>query len=154
MKIYRVDAEIVMADQMLLHRNELSQKKTLNFKGAVQTTYVKESYSLSRERVTAMTSVASEKSSSAWNLEFVFKRAGKRVKLSPPSDVTPQWAPKGSYRLEHVIKFCDQIPVQPCAFFPQRHKIFTLDDYSPYLDRSVKEALKKRGYFLLFYLEE
>ena len=34
MKIYGVDPEIVMADQMPLHRNEPSQEKTLNFKGA------------------------------------------------------------------------------------------------------------------------
>ena len=66
---------------------------------------------------------AAEKSSSAPNLEFVFKGAGKRVKLSPPFDVTLQWEPKGSYRLEHVIKFCNQVPAQPCALFPQRRKI-------------------------------
>ena len=69
-----------------------------------------------------MTSVAS--SSSAPDLEFDFKEAGKMVKLRPSSDVTLQWAlqwaPKGSYKLEHVIKFCDQIPAQPCALFPQR----------------------------------
>ena len=45
-----------------------------------------------------ITSVAS--SSSAPNLEFGSKEAGKMAKLSPPSDVTLQWAlqwaPKGS----------------------------------------------------------
>ena len=87
MKVYGVDPEILilMADQMPLRRNEASREKTLNFKGAVQTTYVKESHSLSR--VTVMTSIASEKSSSAPNLEFVFKGAGKKVKLNPPSDI-------------------------------------------------------------------
>ena len=149
MKIYGVDPEIVMADQMLLHRNGSSREKTLNFKGVIQTTYVKEDHSLSRERVTVMTSVSSEKSSSAPNLEFVFKGAGKRVKLSPPSDVTLQWVPKRSYRLDRAIKFCDQVPAQPCAFFLKRRKIFTLDDYSAHLDPSVKEALKKRGCFLI-----
>ena len=134
---------------MTLHRNESSQEKTLSFKEAVQTTYVKENNSLPRERVTVMTSLASEKSLSAPNLEFVFKRVEKRVKLNPPSDVTLQWPSKGSYRLEHVIKFCEQVPAQPCALFPQRRKIFTLDDYSAHLDPSVKEALKKRFNFLI-----
>ena len=89
MKIYRVDPEILilMADQMPLRRNEASREKTLNFKGAVQTTYMKESHSLSLSRVTVMTSIASEKSLSAPNLEFVFKGAGKKVKLNPPSDI-------------------------------------------------------------------
>ena len=90
MKIYVVEPEIVMADQMPLHRNESSQENTLSFKEAVQTTYVKENNSLPRERVTVMTSLASEKSLSAPNLEFVFKRVEKRVKLNPPSDVTLQ----------------------------------------------------------------
>ena len=54
-----------------------------------------------------MTSVASEKSSSAPNLEFVFKGAGKRVHLNSPSDVTLQWVSKGLYKLEDVNKFCD-----------------------------------------------
>ena len=44
-----------MSDQMPLHRNELSNEKTLNFKGATQTTYVKEYHFLSRERITELT---------------------------------------------------------------------------------------------------
>lgn len=69
MKIYGVDLEIVMANQMPLHRNQLSQEKTLNFKGGVQATYMKQNHFLFRERVTVMTSVASEKSQSAPNLD-------------------------------------------------------------------------------------
>lgn len=121
-KLYGTDPEIVMSDQMSLHRNESSNEKTLNFKGASQTTYVKENHSLSRERITAMTSLSSEQQSSAAKLEFVFKGAGKRVKLTPPPGVTVQWAPEGSYRLDHVIKFCEKVPAQPCALFPQKKK--------------------------------
>ena len=138
-----------MSDQMPLHSNESSNVKTLNFKGAPQTTYVKENHSLSRERITAMTSLASGRPFSAPELEFVFKGTSKRVKLNPPSGVTVQWAPKWSYKLEHVMKFCDQVPAQPCVLFPQKCKIFTLDDYSAYLDPAVKESLSKRGYFLV-----
>ena len=93
-----------------------------------------------------MTSVASEKSPSAPNLEFVFKGVGTRVKLNLPSDVSVQWAPKGYYRLEHVLKFINRVvPAQPCALFPQKRKIFTLDDYSAHLHPAVKEALWKKG---------
>ena len=70
------------------------------------------------------------------------------MKLNPLSGVIIQWPPKGSYRLKHVVKFCDQVPAQPCALFPQKCKIFTLDDYSAHLDSAVKESLSKRGYFL------
>ena len=54
-KIYGVDPEIVMSDQMPLHENESSNEKTLSFKSAPQTTYVKENYSLSRKHIIAMT---------------------------------------------------------------------------------------------------
>ena len=67
-----VDPEIIMSDQMLLYRNESSQEKTPNFKGAPQTTYVKENHSLPRERIAAMALL-----SLAPGLEFVFKGAGK-----------------------------------------------------------------------------
>ena len=59
------------------HRNETSNEKTLNFKGATQTTYVKENHSLSKKQITTMTSLASGQRSSAPNLEFVFQRTGK-----------------------------------------------------------------------------
>lgn len=55
--LYGVDQEIAMCNQMSLLLNELSQEKTLNFKDTPQTTYAKENHSLSRERITAMTSL-------------------------------------------------------------------------------------------------
>ena len=81
MKIYGVDSEIVMPNKMQLHRNKLSQEKTLSFKRAVQTTFAKENHTLFQERVTVMTSAASGKSSPALNLEFVFNGVGKRVRF-------------------------------------------------------------------------
>ena len=142
-----------MSDQISSHRNESSNEKTLKFKGAPETAYVKENHSVSRERITAMTSLASGRRFSALELEFVFKGTGKRVTLNSPSGVTVQWAFKGSYRLKHVVKFCDQVPVQLCALFPQKRKIFTLDNYLAHLDPAVKESLSKRGYFLVIFLE-
>ena len=75
-KLYGVDPEIVMSDQTPLHRNESSNKKTPNFKDAAQKTYSKENHSLSRERITAITLLASGRPFSAAELEFVFKGTG------------------------------------------------------------------------------
>ena len=96
-----------------------------------------------------MTSVASNKTASSPNLEFIFKGVGKRVKLNVPNNVSVQWDPKGSYRLEHVLKFIEKVPAQACPLFPEKRKIFTLDDYSAHLHPEVKKALKKKGYFLV-----
>ena len=65
-----------MTDQMSLHHNESTEQKTLNFKGASQSRYVKENDSLSREGITVMTSAASNKTASSSNLEVVFRGVG------------------------------------------------------------------------------
>ena len=96
-----------------------------------------------------MTSVASNKTALSPNLEFLFKGVGKRVKLNVPNNVSVQCAPKGSYRLEHVLTFIEKVPAQPCPIFPRKHEIFTLDDYFVHLHPEVKEALKKKSYFLV-----
>ena len=87
-KHYGTDPEIIMSDQMKLHRKESSEQKTLNFKDASQSTYIKENHSLSREKITVMTSVASNKMASSPNLEFTFKGVGKRVKLNVSNNVS------------------------------------------------------------------
>ena len=70
---------------------------------------------------------------------------GKGVKLNVPNNVSVQWAPKGSYRLEHVLKSIKKVPAQPCSFFAGKGKIFTLDDYSTHLHPEVKEAIKRKA---------
>ena len=91
-KLYGDDPEIIMSDQMPLNPNESSELKTLNFKGASQSTYVKENHPLSRERITVKTASSS-------NLEFVFKGVGKRVKLNALSNVSVQWAQKAHWSM-------------------------------------------------------
>ena len=46
---------VINGDQMPLHRNENASQKSLSFKG--ETTYVKENYMLSRERITVFLSL-------------------------------------------------------------------------------------------------
>ena len=53
-----------MPGQMPFYRIKSSCRSSMNFKGAAQTTYVKENYSLSRERIIVIASIASEKQSS------------------------------------------------------------------------------------------
>ena len=108
-----------MSDQVPLHRNESSEQKTVNFKSASQITYVKENHSLSGERITVLTSVASNKTASSPNPEFVFKGVGKRVKLNVPNNISVQWALKGSYRLEHVLKFIEKVQLNHVHFFQE-----------------------------------
>ena len=50
---FGIDPPVLNGDQMPLHRNESSTQKTSNFTGL--DTYVKENYSLSRERITVYT---------------------------------------------------------------------------------------------------
>ena len=54
---------------MPLHRNEFSGQKTMSFKN--QAVFVKENYSLSRERATAMTVVSTDDPEP--RLEMLFK---------------------------------------------------------------------------------
>ena len=55
---YNVDTTIIDGDQMPLHHNERLSEKTLSITG--NDAYVKENYSLSRERVTVFTQVSSD----------------------------------------------------------------------------------------------
>ena len=146
---YKCEPAIISADQMPLHRNESSGQKTLNFKGNNQTCFVKENSHFSRERATVMTIVSSTNKIETPPIEFVFKGAGKRVKVNPPAKTSVQWAEKGSYRLEHILKFIENLPTIPIAFAPEKRCVFTLDDYSAHLPQEVEDAFHKKGYFLI-----
>ncbi|KAK7467855.1 hypothetical protein BaRGS_00036926, partial [Batillaria attramentaria] len=97
-KNFNKEPTIINGDQMPLHRNESSGQKTLSMKD--DTTYVKENYLLSRERVTVFTQVSTATSP---NPEFLFKGKGSRIKVNPPENVHTQFALKGSYRLENML---------------------------------------------------
>lgn len=148
-KHYDVDPVIIGSDQMPIHRNESSKEKTLNFSGQSESVFVKENHMLSRERATVMTTISSSNNVKPPPLEFVFKGKGLRVKVNPPNGVTVQWAEKGSYRLEHMVKFIERLPAKPVALFPKRRSIYLLDDYSVHLDPKLEEIAHKRGYFLI-----
>ena len=129
-----VDPPIINGYQMPLHRNESSAQKTLNF--TATDTFVKEYYMLSRERVTAYTQVSSDPKVK-FKPEFVFKSKGARTKLSPPPGVQVQWAPKGSYMLEHMLVMIGNLPNRHNVFNYKKCAIYALDDYSVHLDPQI-----------------
>ena len=148
---YGVDPPIISGDQMPLHRLESSISKTLSFTGS--DCNVKEQYMHSRERVTAMTFMASSRDAPL--PEFIFKGKGKRVKLEPPKGVNFQWSDSGSYRQENVLKTISTLPTRIGPIernLPSGHKkfaIMTLDDFSAHLNEEVKQKLFQKGYILV-----
>ena len=64
---------------------------------------------LSSEKVTVFTQVSSS-SDINLNPEFVCKGKGTRTKLDPPDGIKFNWAPKGSYRLDQMLKNISNLP--------------------------------------------
>ena len=86
---------------MPLHRNEISQQKTITFKN--EDAFVKENHSLSRERVTVFTQVSSTKDISL-RPEFIFKGKETRTKIDV-TNVNYQWSPSSLSSAENYKKF-------------------------------------------------
>ena len=145
-KKYGVQPIFINGDQMPLHRNESSGLKTMNMKN--QDTYVKENYMLSRERITCFTQFSSDDKLKL-SPEFVFKGVGTRTKLNPPTGVFCQWAEKGSYKLEHMIKTIEHLPNRKNLITQSGYAVYVLDDYSVHCMPAVRDALLERGYILV-----
>ena len=129
---------------MPLHRNESSTQKTLNVTGL--DAYVKENYSMSRERVTAYTQVSSDPSI-RFKPEFVFKGKGTRSKhVKGPDGCYHQFAEKGSYRLPQMLGTIEHLPNRHHIFSRKNNAIYSLDNYSVHNMPDVKKALLKKGY--------
>lgn len=141
---YKKDPIMINGDQMPLHRNESSGQKTLSM--CDESTYVKENYMLSRERVTVYTQVST---GSKLKPEFVFKGKGVRIHLDPPQGVHTQFAPKGSYRLDTMLGTIGHLPNRNNPFTSSNFALYILDDYSVHVTDEVRKALLNRGYILV-----
>ena len=151
-KVVGIDIPIVNMDQMPLHRNEISSQKTLTIRD--QDTVVKENHHLTRERITCLTVLSSQ--DGPLPPHFVFKGKGTYLqnKLKRPTGVTTLWSPKGSYRLDTMIKTIKQLPnntAQDCMPGRTYKKwlLMVLDDYSVHVTNEVRQELLKRGYVLV-----
>ena len=138
---------IINGDQMPVHRNESAVQKTLSFTG--ETTFVKENYMLSRERITVFTQVSSDKSNPLPLPEFVFKGKGTRITLNHPAGIKSHWAPKGSYRLNTMLDTIANLPNRYNIFTQSNYAIYILDDYSVHITDEVRNALLAKGYILV-----
>ena len=69
---------------MTFHLNESACQKTLNFTG--YDTYVKKSYTLSRERITVYIQITNDASIKLLS-EFAFKAKGTRTKVASPESM-------------------------------------------------------------------
>ena len=95
-------------------------------------TFVKENYTLSRERVTAYTQLSTEKRVS-FKPEFIFKRKRKNINLSPPESVHTQRSEKASYCANNMIEtILHLLKRNTNPFTHQNYVIYVLDDYSVY----------------------
>ena len=104
---------------------------------------------MSCERTIVIAIVSSTKKIETAPIEFVFKGTGKRAKVNPPAKTSVQCAEKGSYRLEHILEFTENVPTIPAAFGPEKRCVFTLDDYYAHLPKEVEDACHKKGYILI-----
>ena len=138
---FGINPPIINGDQMPLHRNESASPRTLNFTGL--DIYVKENYLLARERerVTVYTQVGNG-SSIKLLAEFVFKGKGTRTKVNAPENMHYQWAPKGSYRPDQMLKTISHLPNRSTCL---RQKTMR-KTISVHLLPEVKEVLLKHGY--------
>ena len=143
---YKKEPIIINGDQMPLHRNENAGQKTLSM--CDETTYVKENYLLSRERVTVFTQVSTSTGEPLLP-EFVFKGKGIRIHLQPPQGVHVQFAPKGSYRLDTMLQTISHFRNRSNPFSCANFAIYILDDYSVHVTDEVRKAMLARGYILI-----
>ena len=147
LKKFGVDPPVINGDQMPLHRDESGSQKTMSFKNL--DAYVKENYSLTRERATVYTQVSSDPT---MNLipEFIFKGKGTRTKLNAPDGVKVQWSDSGSYRLEHMLNTIGNLPNRNNNPFSKKDwAIYVLDNYAVHLMPEIRKALWARGYVLV-----
>ena len=130
---------------MPLHRNEISQQKTITFKN--EDAFVKENHSLSRERVTVFTQVSSTKDISL-RPEFIFKGKETRTKIDV-TNVNYQWSPSRLSSLEHMLKTIKNLPNGFNSFTQKGFSFYVLDDYAVHRMPEIRKALYERGFILI-----
>ena len=125
---YRVNPPVINGDQMPFHWNKSTTQKTMRLKN--MDTYVKENYSISRERATVFTQIFSDPTAN-FIPELVFKGKGTRTKLNPPEGMKLQWSDSGSYWLEHILQMIENLPNCNRNPFSKRDwAIYVLDNYA------------------------
>ena len=81
--------------------------------------------------------------------EFVFKGKGTRTHLVTPEGGNYQWAPKGSYRTERLLKIIKKLPDRFNMSTVKGFAIYVLSDYVVHLMPENQEILFRKGYILV-----
>ena len=148
-------------DQKPLHMNEAGSKQLKGLALAGETLDLKENVAATRERVSLMTLVTSDEAEATWQtvpVELLFKGKKDGIlrgcrALKTGLRITFQHAPKGSYRLEHVLRFLEQhLP----EFTEERksandYRLLFLDAYAAHLDEQIWDLAWSRGFVTMIH---
>ena len=149
-------------DEKPLHFNENGSKatRTLEIEGA-PSVRLKENHAATRERCSLMTMVTSSpamaSSPALVPVEVLFKaQSPKRTRsLVVPLDLrfTVQWAPKGSYREEHILRYLEKVldPWTADRLARKDYRVLMMDVAKSHISDAVTSFAWSRGYITLFH---
>ena len=149
-------------DEKPIHFNESGSKgcRTLELAGA-PSVRLKENHAATRERVSWMTVVTScpEAAASAASMpcELLFraKSARRTRSLEAPPDLpfSIQWAEKGSYRQEHILRFLDRHlpPMYAERVRLKDYRILMMDVAASHISDAVVDFAWTRGYVVILH---
>ena len=157
-----LSAAIFGVDEKPLHFNESGSKccRTLEIAGA-PAVKLKQNHAATRGRVSVMTCVASGPEAALppcrLPIELLFKaRPNRRIaKLKVPADmnVSLQWAEKGSYRLEHLLKYLKRWldAMTPARVAAKDYRILLLDVAKSHIGPEISDLCWERGYLVMYH---
>jgi len=148
-------------DQKGLHMNEAGSKNvgSLEIRG-VESVRLKECHAATRQRLTLMTSVTScpaEARGSEMPLEILFKgksnKVLKDIELPPGVRASLAYGPKGSYRVEHVLRFLRRwlLPWTEDRALANDYRLLFLDAFAAHLDPQVADFAWGCGYVVVYH---
>ncbi|CAL4062693.1 unnamed protein product [Meganyctiphanes norvegica] len=144
---FKKEPVIISGDQMPLQRNKISKQKSMTHQN--QAAYVKENYTMSRERASVYTQLSTEPQNTMPTPEILFKGKGVGVHINPPQNMSVQFAPKGSYRLENMLKMVKTLKKRRHIIPQNEYSLYILDDYSVHLHDELRKQLLQIGYVLV-----
>ena len=150
-------------DEKPIHFNESGSKnaRTLELVGAPEV-QLKQNHAATRERVSIMTCVTSRPGAQL-PLELLFRAQTpfRTSGLKVPADhiaaknmpVTFQWAPKGSYRQEHLIHYLGHVldPWTDARAASRDYRVMMMDVARSHVDTEVTDFAWLRGYVVLYH---
>ena len=149
-------------DEKPIHFNESGSKvvRTLEIAGA-PSVKLKENHAATRERVSVMTCVCSSPAVASQPrklpIELLFKaKSEKRIRslrLPDDTNVSLQWADKGSYRQEHILRYLGRWldPWTDERAQSNDYRILMLDVAGSHIVDDVLDFAWSRGYIALFH---